>query len=331
MAEWLWQDGIGERRAALIERGRLVEMAIEREDDPPLVVGTILPARLVRKADASGRGRVAFDDDSLAQLIPVPNGMAEGARLLVEVVREALPEAGGIKPLRVRPAPDGRLPGAGPDLLARLRAGPHPVRSAAADVFAEHGWFEAIEEAASGVIARDAAMLRIALTPAMTLIDVDGATAAPELAIAGAALSGRIIRRFGITGSIGIDLPTLPGKSERQAAAAALDAMLPPPFERTAVNGFGFLQLVRRRERPSLMERLAADPVATAALQLLATGERASGHGDLTLTAAPRVIAHLAARPAWIDRLARRIGAAIALREEAGLAISSGHVARRHP
>jgi hypothetical protein len=31
----------------------------------------------------------------------------------------------------------------------------------------------------------------------------------------------------------------LPAKADRLAAAAALDAMLPQPFERSAVNGFG--------------------------------------------------------------------------------------------
>ena len=67
--------------------------------------------------------------------------------------------------------------------------------------------------------------------------------------MAGAAAAARAIRRLGIGGSIGIDLPTLAAQAERQAAAAALDAVLPQPFERTAVNGFGFLQIVRRRER----------------------------------------------------------------------------------
>jgi hypothetical protein len=185
-----------------------------------------------------------------------------------------------------------------------------------------------MEEAASGLVARPDALLRIALTPAMTLIDVDGAAAPADLAIAGARLAGQMIRRFGLAGSIGIDLPTMPDKAGRQAAAAALDAVLPQPFERTAVNGFGFLQIVRRRTRASVMERLAADPVAAAALALLRQAERASGHGALTLVAHPQVIARLAARPHWIDALARRVGAAVVLSERPGLAISGGHAVR---
>src|SRR3546814_3730244 len=78
--------------------------------------------------------------------------------------------------------------------------------------------------------------LRISLTPAMTLIDIDGDLPPAELARTGAEAAGAAIRRLDITGSIGIDLPTMGSKAERQNAAEALDAALPPPFERTAIN-----------------------------------------------------------------------------------------------
>ena len=105
----------------------------------------------------------------------------------------------------------------------------------------------------------------MSLTPAMTLFDVDGALPPAELALAGAAAAARAIRRFGLGGSIGIDLPTLADRADRQAAAAAFDSVLPPPFERTAVNGFGFLQIVRRRERASIAEIVQGDPAGAAA------------------------------------------------------------------
>lgn len=333
MAEWLYEAGIGERRAALIEGGRLVVMAIERDDAPPLRAGAMVPARLTRRADASGRGVATLADGTTAQLTPVPGGLTEGSALLIEIVREALPEGGGTKPPRARVAPAGAQPTPGPDLRARVAGTRIPVRDLGPgpDLLEAHGWSEALEEATSGIVARPEALLRIALTPAMTLIDVDGSGTAADLAIAGARLAAETIRLFDISGSIGIDLPTVSIKAERQAAAIALDAVLPQPFERATVNGFGFLHIVRRRTRPSLMETIAADPVGAAAMALLRRAERATGRGALTLHVHPRVAARLGAHPDWLDLLARRVGAAVDLHEAASLAISAGYASRTHP
>ena len=332
MAEWLYEAGIGENRAALVAGDRILEMAIERDDEPGPRLGAILRGRLTRKADASGRGLVTLADGVMAQLVPVPPVLTEGAAVIVEIIREPIPEGAAIKPPRARIAAADAALGDGPALLARLGASGLPVRQLGASESLDiYGWSEAMEDAARGVVATPDLLLRLSPTPAMTLIDVDGAGKATDLAIAGARAAGEAIRRFGISGSIGIDLPTLAGKADRQAAAAALDAVLPRPFERTAVNGFGFLQIVRRRERASLLERLAADPVGAAAVGLIRQGARASGHGALTLNAHPRVIARVAARPDWIDALARDIGASVVLREESGLAISAGHASRFTP
>ena len=329
MAEWLYEAGIGENRAALVDGGRIVEMLVERDDAATPRVGAICRAKLTRKADGSGRGLVMLDDGSQAQLRPVPSGLTEGASLMVEVIREALREGVETKPPRVRAATSDTAT-EGPDLRARLAASGLPVRTPGAgpDLLETHGWSEALEEAASGIVATPQILLRIALTPAMTLIDVDGAGAPADVALAGARASGEAIRRFGIAGSIGIDLPTVADKAGRQAAAAALDEVLPQPFERTAVNGFGFLQIVRRRARASLIETLQADPVLAAALALLRRAERTPGHGGLTLLANPAVTARLEARPDWIDTLARALGASVGLRSDQALAISAGHASR---
>ena len=117
-------------------------------------------------------------------------------------------------------------------------------------------------------------------------------------------------------------------RDRRQAAAAAVDAILPQPFERTAVNGFGFLQIVRRRERPSLPELLQADPAGAAARALL----RARRAADRRRSTHPRR-AHGRSRAIepsdWLAALERRVGGAVALRAEPGLAISAGHVQSR--
>jgi hypothetical protein len=145
----------------------------------------------------------------------------------------------------------------------------------------------------------------------MTVIDVDGDLAPAELAVRGTAAAGQAIRRFGIGGSIGLDLPTLPDKRARQAAAEALDAALPQPFERTAVNGFGFLQIVRRRVRPSLLELIQSDPVTAQALALLRRLGREPLPGPDSVSASAPVARLIAAREGWIAELARRRGRAI--------------------
>jgi ribonuclease G len=311
LAEWLYEEGIGENRAILVEGGLILEAAIEL---PGLRAGAVVPARLTNIA-----GIATLDDGTEA--IVSPSGLTEGAAFRAEVVREAIPERGRPKPAKVRAT---ELPvRAGPSLAARI-GNPIPEQCHGPDRFEEAGWSELLEEAATGEIAFEGGALRMSVTPAMTLFDVDGSLAPATLAEAGAAAAARAVRRLGIAGSIGIDLPTL-SRARRQAAAAALDAILPQPFERTAVNGFGFLQIVRRRERPSLPELLQADPAAAAARALLRRAQRQTG--ALTLCAAPAVIVRI--EESWLAALERRVGGAIGLRAEPGLAISAGHVENR--
>jgi hypothetical protein len=320
LAEWLFEEGIGETRAALVEEGEIVEARVELPD--PLRLGTIAAGRLVSILVVGRRGIVATDVGEVL-VEPLPPELTQGEAVGVEIVREAVPEPGRPKLPRgkVTEAP----PAPGPDLPDRLglrpgNAPPGPDRLEVA------GWSELLEEAASGEIAFAGGSLRMSLTPAMTLFDVDGSLPPAELAVAGAAAAARAIRRFGIGGSIGIDLPTLTSKAERAAAAAAVDAILPQPFERTAVNGFGFLQIVRRRERPSLPELLQADRVGAAARALLRRAERSQGTGERLLVAAPAVIARIEANPGWVQELARRIGTSVGLQPDPRLAISGGHV-----
>ena len=319
MAEWLYEAGIGEDRAILVEGGEIVEAALELHGT--LRAGAVLPARLAKILVPGRRGLAALEGGEEAVVEPLPAGLTEGAAFAAEIVREAVPEAGRPKLARAR-ATDAE-PRPGPSLAERLgevgRPGAHGP-----DRFEAAGWSELLEEAASGEIAFAGGALRMSLTPAMTLFDVDGSLPPAELARAGAAAAARAIRRLGISGSIGIDLPTLADRAERQAAAAAFDAVLPQPFERTAVNGFGFLQIVRRRERPSIAEIVQSDPVGAAARALLRRAGRCSG--ALTLSAAPAVIARIEANPQWIEALRRRAGGEVALQAEPSLAISAGHV-----
>lgn len=313
MPEWLYEPGIGEARAALISDGRIVEARIERPGG--LHVGTILPARLVeRLSPALTRAETARGEVIVER---APASATLGATILVEIVREAIPEAGRAKLAKARPAAEGAAEGDGPDLLARCHATGLPVRILRAhepDALEQAGWSETIEEARTGEIAFLGGALRLSPTPAMALFDVDGTLAPAPLALAAATAVGRAIRCLDIGGSIGIDFPTLGGKAERQAAAEALDAALPPPFERTAVNGFGFLQIVRPRLRASLPEMVRIDPTATDALALLRQIERTPPPVPADHRAPPAIAAWLDRRPALVAELSRRTGVPISIR-----------------
>ena len=306
MAEWLWEPGIGEARAALVADGAIVEAAIELDDDH-LRLGHVAPARLIAP------GLVRLDSGEEAALTGPP-GVPEGGRLTVAITREAIPEHGRARPPRATVTDLPPTPG--PDLLARLRATGLPIRqlrSHERDDLESAGWSELLEEAVIGDIAFPGGALRMSPTPAMTLFDVDGDAPLEPLAVRAATAVARAIRRHGIGGSIGIDFPTLAGKAPRQAVAAALDAALAwpgaAPFERTAVNGFGFLQIVRPRPRASLPEQLRADPIGAQARATLRRLTRETGPPrPHRLPAA--VHARLLARPDWLAELARRTGAA---------------------
>ena len=161
------------------------------------------------------------------------------------------------------------------------------------------------------------------MTPAMTLIDVDGYLDAEELAMRGAGEAAKAIRRLDIGGSIGIDLPTSGSKAARQVAAAAIDEHLPQPFERTAVNGFGFVQIVRPRSRASLIE-LAQDRAAFEARALLRRAALESP-GSKRLVVHPAVAAVLERRTDWTQALSHQVGGAISLRPDPALPMSGGY------
>lgn len=310
MAEWLYEEGIGENRAILVEADAILEAAIEL---PGLRAGAVVPARLTNMT-----GIATLDDGAEILVSPLP-ATSEGGRFRAEIVREAIPERGRPKPARARPSKAALRPG----ISLRERIG-GAAAGVGPDRFEDAGWSELLEQAGTGEIAFPGGALRMSLTPAMTLFDVDGGLPPAALAEAGAAAAAKAVRRLAIAGSIGIDLPTLP-RARRQAAATIVDALLPQPFERTAVNGFGFLQIVRRRERPSIPEIVQGDPAAAAARALLRRAERRTG--PLTLHAAPAVIARL--EPEWLAILSRRVGGAVDLRAAPGLAISAGDVQSR--
>jgi hypothetical protein len=159
----------------------------------------------------------------------------------------------------------------------------------------------------------------------MTIIHVVGCPEPDTLAIMCSRAAARAIRRLDIGGPTGIDFPTLQGREVRQQVDSILAEYLPMPAERTAMNGFGFVQVVRPRARASLIE-LAADRPAFEARALL---RRAGGQiGATRLVAHPSVVRVLERQPDWLDRLARQVGGAVTLRADPALAMSAGHAER---
>lgn len=307
MAEWLYEAGIGENRAALVEGGRIVEAALELPGR--LRVDTVANARFAELLPGR-QGRVTLDSGEDALLVPVPPAITQRAALTVRITREAIPESGRAKLPRAQASDEAPRPG--PTLLDRIAGSGLPVRPLLAhdpDNLEAAGWSELLDEAETGEITFSGGALRMSPTPAMTLFDIDGQPPLAPLALAGAKAVAGAIRRFGIGGSIGIDFPTLSGKAERQAVAAALDKVLAPPFERTAVNGFGFLQIVRARPRASLPELLRADPVGAAARAALRRLEREPPGPPRPHRLPASVLARIEAA-GWDAELMRRTGRA---------------------
>lgn len=300
--DWLSERGIGETRLARVERGEITDARIERAGE--LVAGTVVEARLVRKQD--GRGLAEMNGTPLL-VEPWPRGRTEGERVSLIIARQVIPERGRLRDAKARV----------PHPAAAAAEGPERIDARPGDL-SEHGWEELIEEARSGVVAFEGGLLSIVPTPAGTTIDIDGSLPPADLARRGAAAAARAIRRLDIGGSILIDLPSLEGKAERQSAAAAFDdafdSAVAGPFERTGVNGFGLLQAVRARRRPSLIERVQNQPVETGALDLLRRAERAVPCTKLELSAGVRIADWLEGQPALLSLLARRTGGRVTLK-----------------
>lgn len=305
----------GATRALVLDGDTVVEAHIARADDP-LPVGLIAPARL-----ADRRQGVAVLAAVEAQLAPVPADWPEGQTRLVEVLRPARPDGVRDKQARVA-AHDGPARPA-PDLATRLATAGYavtPVPAHGPDVLADSGWDTVVEEALSGRVEFPGGRLLVAPTPAMLVIDVDGTGDLARLAEAAARAVAALIRRHGIGGPVVVDFPSLGGRAPRAVVDAILAETLPPPFERTAMNGFGLVQIIRPRRQLSLIENVRQPGFA--ALELLRRAQRLVG--PVQIEAQASVIDWLAAHPALIADCARLTGGTLALQARDGA--GRGHV-----
>lgn len=317
MAEWLVEEGIGEERAILLEGDTI--LAARLQWPGKLAAGQIEDAALVSKPAGSRRGTARFASGEEALVDRLPSNASEGKTLRLVVTRPALSEAGRVKLAQARQTDSPPRPA--PGLAETLQAEGETVRTVRR--FPTTGWEELAGEAFARRIVFAGGELHLSPTPAMTLIDVDGALPAMQLALAAVPAIATAVRRLDLSGSIGIDFPTLSAKEDRRAVDLALgEALAGWPHERTAMNGFGFVQLVARLERISLLHRFAGDRTGAAARLLLRQAEGVTDPGALLLSCHPGVKARL--DEDWLEQLSRRTGREVRIAIDPGLALEAG-------
>lgn len=317
MAEWLIEQGIGEDRAITLHDGEIVAARLRWPG--ALVAGLVEDATLISRAAGSARGTARFANGEEALVSRLPASAAEGAPIRLEVTRAAMAEKGRYKRAQARPTDTAPRPA--PSLADSLCAEGHTARIV--HRFPACDWDDLLAEAISGDIAFPGGALLLCPTPAMLLVDVDGTLPPRELALAAVPPLAATLRRLDIGGSVGVDFPTLEAKQDRRAVDDALaESLWGWPHEKTAMNGFGFVQLVARAQRPSILQLASHRRAALAARQLLRRAEGLEGAGALELAFNPVLERELT--PAMLAELARRTGRDVRLRSDPALAPEAG-------
>ena len=318
-AEWLVEQGIGEERAVLIENGTITAARLHWSGR--LTLGQVADA-VVEELQPHGVwrrfGLVRFANGERAYASHMPREITEGATTRLEITRESLAERGRLK---LAQATDTEKP---------LRAAPTLAEQLADDGYESRvverfppdaDWAELFLEAWSGEIDFSGGGLILSDTPAMTLIDVDLRNPVQALFSNGLPAIYRTLKRFNITGNIGIDFPTL-DKSDRKAIDDRLAQLLQHwPHERTAMNGFGFVQIVARMGQPSMLQRIGRDRTGAAARFALRIAERTQGAGVTLLRVHPALKARI--KPEWLAELERRTGRGVRVETDPGLALEA--------
>lgn len=283
----IWRDDApGERQAALVEDGNVVEILIQRET--LWALGECGSGRIDRKTPA---GAYVIADDGSELLLRSKIGVPEGAHVLFEVTREAMAEPGRNKPpeILLRDHLPDPLPGKEVLWDARLASLGQPVTKGSTA--------ECFDLAIAGQSQLGDATVSFQRTKAGLVFDVDGIGDAFAINRIAAAEIARILRLYQVGAMVMIDFVSMESKAQRTQIAEIFDASSAEdsrPFERTAVNGYGMMQVVRARPRPSVLDhlfgtRIAALSVETQTYWLLRAVAQSSGFGPRTVTARPDV------------------------------------------
>lgn len=307
-SDWYVERGIGETRALLTVDGQI--MAAKLLWPGELYAGQTLDVKLTSKQSGKRRGVVTTDAGQEVLVDHLPATITEGDSLSVTVTRAAIAEKGRWKRAQARASSRG----SSSEWLEDSRT---------VAEFASGCWEDIWHAAAASEVPFAGGTIAFGVTPAMTLIDVDGEGDGKALALAAVPVIATWLRAFDLGGNIGIDFPTLEAKADRRAVDEALRAALEHwPHERTAMNGFGFVQLVARLDGPSLLHRFATSRTGLCARYALRVAERASGTGPiLLLRVHPALKSKL--KPEWLEELARRSGREVRLETDPALALEA--------
>ena len=325
----IWRDDApGERRAARVENGNIVEIHIQR--DALWALGETGTGRIDRKTPS---GAYVVTDDGHELLLRSKISDPEGTRVTFEVTREAIAEPGRIKPTEILLRDSGALPSLPKDALwdARLTSFAQPVISASiADGF---------DIALSGQSKLGSVIISFQCTKAGLAFDVDGIGSAFDINQVAAAEIARLLRLYQVGAMVMIDFVSMEPKAQRTQIAEIFDAASRSdarPFERTAINGYGFMQVVRARPRPSVLDHLFGTRIAalsdeTQAYWLLRAVAQSSGFGARTVTALPDVATLLESQTwaGWRTQAMRAAGAdVLVVADEKATGYGHVHVAQ---
>ncbi len=313
---WLVERGIGEDRAILTDGSDV--LAARSFWSGELQAGDVVEATLTSRTAGRTRGTAALASGRDVLVDKLPRDLSEGASTRLEIRRASIGEHGRLK------LPQGRVTNAPlkkQDLFASLSDSDNTAEEVRS--FPNGLWGELIGDALARTVDFDGGSLLFAPTPAMLVVDVDGPGDPRELALAAITPLARALRQFDIGGMVGIDFPTLPTKADRHAIDEALEEALADwPHERTAMNGFGFVQIISRLERPSLIHRASHSRTGLLARQLLRKAEQIDDAGAIQLNCHPALKAKL--KQEWLDELARRTGRQVRIEIDPGLALEGG-------
>ena len=352
-------------RSGLVESGELTEFRIIRPRHPEKALYQAGEAYIARVIERTGP-RTALVSLGLEQAIldPAPADCKAGRLVSVTMSRSAIPEPGRWKPAKVKLAAEPAATQAEPCwhfsnepwALFLHRLSPHisaivcADASMAVDVAREMGsaappvhvdsrriddadFDTLIETATTGqVTLEQGVQLSIERTRAMTMIDVDGFGDPAALNMIAARHIPALLRMFDIGGPVAIDFIATANRNDRIAIADAFDETATGlgQHERTAVNGFGLMQVVRPRTGPSIPELLCATTpgrlsTESRAIALLRAAGRSQGIGPRRLVAPPAIIDLIRQWPWETAALRHALGAEIELVSDTS-AIGYGHV-----